>query len=98
VPFVFDIHAIIYSDDAPALDRALHREFDPIRINAQNYREEFFRARLEDVGTAVARWRLTHHSSGMLKRKTTEKLSQGGRNAALLALDAVHDARPPEAI
>jgi len=40
VPFVFDTHAIIYSDGAPALERGLHREFDPVRINAQNYRKE----------------------------------------------------------
>jgi hypothetical protein len=39
VPFVFDAHAIIYSDDAPALERALHLQFDPVRVNAQNYRK-----------------------------------------------------------
>ncbi len=55
VPFVFDTHAIIYSDDAPTLERALHLEFEGTRINAQNYRKEFFRAALEDVETAVAR-------------------------------------------
>ena len=55
VPFIFDTHAIIYSDDAPALERALHNEFDPVRINAQNYRKEFFRAKLDDVEAAVKR-------------------------------------------
>lgn len=55
VPFVFDTHAIIYSDDAPALERALHTEFEPVRVNAQNYRKEFFRAKLDDVETAVKR-------------------------------------------
>lgn len=55
VPFVFDTHAMIYSDDAPALERALHAEFESARINAQNFRKEFFRANLEDVEEAVHR-------------------------------------------
>ncbi len=55
VPFVFDTHAIIYSDDAPALERALHSEFESTRINAQNFRKEFFRASLDQVETAVLR-------------------------------------------
>jgi chromosome segregation ATPase len=55
VPFVFDTHAIIYSDDAPYLERALHAEFEPVRVNAQNYRKEFFRAKLDDVEAAVKR-------------------------------------------
>lgn len=55
VPFIFDTHAIIYSDDAPALERALHGEFEATRINAQNYRKEFFRAALDDVEAAVQR-------------------------------------------
>ncbi|MHA6643693.1 DUF4041 domain-containing protein [Mesorhizobium sp. A623] len=53
VPFTFDTHAIIYSDDAPTLERSLHGEFEPTRVNAQNYRKEFFRASLEDVEAAV---------------------------------------------
>ena len=55
VPFIFDTHAIIYSDDAPALERSLHAEFEGVRINAQNYRKEFFRASIEDVEGAVSR-------------------------------------------
>jgi hypothetical protein len=55
VPFTFDIHAVIYSDDAPALERALHGEFESTRINTQNFRKEFFRAALEDVELAVQR-------------------------------------------
>lgn len=55
VPFVFDVHAIIYSDDAPALERSLHTQFESTRVNAQNYRKEFFRASLDEVETAVKR-------------------------------------------
>lgn len=55
VPFEFDTHAIIYSDDAPTLERALHTEFQSTRVNAQNFRKEFFKARIDDVELAVRR-------------------------------------------
>jgi hypothetical protein len=55
VPFLFDTHAMIYSDDAPTLERALHVEFDKVRVNASNYRKEFFRVGLDDVEAAVKR-------------------------------------------
>jgi hypothetical protein len=53
VPFVFDTHAVIYSDDAPALERALHGEFERVRVNAQNFRKEFFRVKIDEVEAAV---------------------------------------------
>lgn len=55
VPFFFDTHAIIYSEDAPALERALHSEFAKTRVNATNFRKEFFRCSLDEVETAVAK-------------------------------------------
>ncbi|RID89696.1 DUF4041 domain-containing protein [Gemmobacter lutimaris] len=55
VPFSFDTHAMIYSDAAPALEAALHKEFAEKRINMSNFRKEFFRVALEDVEAAVAR-------------------------------------------
>ncbi|MEP2744193.1 MAG: GIY-YIG nuclease family protein [Bauldia litoralis] len=53
VPFRFDVHAIIYSEDAPALESALHGVFEAVRINTQNLRKEFFQADLSDVERAV---------------------------------------------
>lgn len=55
VPFSFDIHAMIYSDEAPALESALHKEFADRRVNASNMRKEFFRVGLEEVENAVKR-------------------------------------------
>jgi hypothetical protein len=43
VPFNFDVHAMIRSDDAPRLERLLHEQFDDFRVNKVNYRKEFFR-------------------------------------------------------
>ena len=53
VPFRFDTHAMIYSEDAPALEVALHNEFSDRRVNASNLRKEFFRVSLDEVETAV---------------------------------------------
>lgn len=55
VPFIFDTHAMIYSDDAPSLERALHSEFEAVRVNAQNFRKEFFRVTLDEVESALQR-------------------------------------------
>lgn len=55
VPFTFDVHAVIYSDDAPSLEKALHNAFEATRINAQNTRKEFFRAAIDEVEATVNR-------------------------------------------
>jgi len=49
VPFIFDVHAMIYSDDAPALENSLHKLFDSQRVNLVNSRKEFFRVTLEEI-------------------------------------------------
>lgn len=53
VPFTFDTHALIYSEDAPALESALHAQFQDRRINSANMRKEFFRVTLDEVEAAV---------------------------------------------
>lgn len=53
VPFPYDVHAICYSDDAPALEHALHKRFSDRRVNAVNHRKEFFRVKLEDIQAAL---------------------------------------------
>lgn len=55
VPFSFDTHAMIYSDDAPSLESALHKEFAQRRVNMSNFRKEFFTVSLDEVEDAVAR-------------------------------------------
>ena len=53
VPFSFDIHAMIYSDNAPEFERKLHREFEERRRNRVNNRKEFFDVGLDEVEAAV---------------------------------------------
>ncbi len=53
VPFSFDVHAIIESDDAPALEHAMHQELAMMQVNKVNPRKEFFRANLSDIRALV---------------------------------------------
>jgi hypothetical protein len=53
VPFRFDVHAMIYVDDAPTLERDLHKVFTHKRVNAVNLRKEFFNVDLESIKEAV---------------------------------------------
>lgn len=53
VPFSFDVHAMIYSDNAPALEKALHKQFENSSINKINLRKEFFRTSLANIKQTV---------------------------------------------
>ena len=53
VPFNFDVHALIFSDDAPALEAALHREFERRKVNKVNVRREFFHVSLDEIKRVV---------------------------------------------
>lgn len=49
VPFPFDVHAMIYSEDAPSLETALHRFFVQNQVNKVNPRKEFFKIPLSEI-------------------------------------------------
>lgn len=53
VPFLFDVHAMIFSDDAPKLEASLHRAFETKRINLVNNRREYFNVTLDEVKNVV---------------------------------------------
>jgi hypothetical protein len=54
VPFPFDTHAILYSQNAPELEAALHQLFDAHRLNLVNPRREFYRdVRIDEVESFV---------------------------------------------
>jgi hypothetical protein len=49
VPFPFDVHMMIASDDAPTLERALHRELHQTGMNRINPRREFFKSDVQAI-------------------------------------------------
>ncbi|WP_239102452.1 DUF4041 domain-containing protein [Mammaliicoccus vitulinus] len=55
VPFEFDIHAMIFSDDAPKLERTLHSHFRDRELNKVNHRKEFFNVHIDEIEDIVLR-------------------------------------------
>lgn len=53
VPFNFDVHAMIFSDDAPSLEAALHKAFEDRKLNMVNTRREFFNVTLDEIKEVV---------------------------------------------
>ncbi|MEK4715837.1 DUF4041 domain-containing protein [Sporosarcina sp. FSL K6-5500] len=53
VPFEYDIHAMILTDDAPKLETHLHTKFYSDRVNMINNRKEFFNVTLDKIKTEV---------------------------------------------
>lgn len=49
VPFEFDIHALIESENAPALEHRIHKQFLAMQVNKMNARKEFFRVTLAEI-------------------------------------------------
>jgi hypothetical protein len=82
VPFPFDVHAMIYSEDAPALETALHRRFVQSQVNKVNRRKEFFRLKLQDIRTATdemkleVRWTLTAEARAYRETLAMERQMQ----------------------
>ena len=53
VPFEFDVHAMIYHEDAPTLERELHQVFNDKQVNKSNPRKEFFKLKISEIKEAV---------------------------------------------
>jgi hypothetical protein len=56
VPFEFDVHAMIHSENAPELEKLLHKEFDSHKVNLVNDRREFFNVSLDDIERTVKKY------------------------------------------
>ncbi|MEP7240325.1 MAG: DUF4041 domain-containing protein [Devosia sp.] len=55
VPFPFDLHALIYSDDAAAMAKSFRTLFENRRVNTAETRRDFYRVDLDDIEAAVRR-------------------------------------------
>lgn len=76
VPFPFDVHAMIYSEDAPSLETALHKAFEDRKLNMVNGRKEFFSVSLEEIKDQVA-------NSGIDAEFVEEPLAQQWRDSQM---------------
>ncbi len=86
VPFEFDVHAMIFSNDAPALERQLHKHFVISQLNKVNHRKEFFRVELsqirreiEDLGLST-KWTMTSEAREYRESLVIEQAINGDTN------------------
>jgi len=82
VPFEFDVHALIKSEDAPALENKLHKHFVLNQVNKVNYRKEFFKVGLAKIREEIekmgleASWTMTASALEYRETKVIEKKIQ----------------------
>ncbi|QHT67405.1 DUF4041 domain-containing protein [Rhodocytophaga rosea] len=69
VPFDFDVHAIIYSENAPELENILHKKFDHKRVNLINSKREFFNVSIEDIEKTAKELNLDFHITKIAEAK-----------------------------
>lgn len=55
VPFKFDVHSFIFSEDAVKLESDLHSALDSRRLNKVNLRKEFFKVSIDELESLVER-------------------------------------------
>lgn len=88
VPFPFDIHAMIYSQDAPGLERALHKHFLRMQMNKVNPRKEFFRVSLTEIRREIetfgmeTHWTMTADAREYRESLVIEQTLQSSQQAA----------------
>ncbi|MES3862754.1 GIY-YIG nuclease family protein, partial [Escherichia coli] len=92
VPFSFDVHAMIYSDDAPSLENHLHKVFNEKQVNKINSRKEFFNVNLKEIKSVIEDMNINAHWTMFAEAKEyRESLSiEQERKAATSANDELH--------
>ena len=53
VPFGFDVHSFIFSEDAASLETAIHHKLNEKRVNKVNLRKEFFDISIDELEALV---------------------------------------------
>lgn len=54
VPFKFDVHSFIFSEDAVGLEKKLHDMLNDKRLNKVNLRKEFFKISIEELEELIS--------------------------------------------
>jgi hypothetical protein len=79
VPFEFDVHALIFSEDAPALETKIHKHFVEMQVNKVNFRKEFFRVDLKHIREEIealgiaAKWTMIAEAAQYRESLAVEK-------------------------
>jgi len=95
VPFEFDVHALIPTDDAPALERAFHQHFCDHRVNLLNQRKEFFEISIDQIEEFVLHRGLSIQVTKLAEaREYRQTLAMRQERAAPTALGAAQASFP----
>ena len=87
VPFPFEIHAMIWSEDAPALENMLHKKFALAQVNKVNSRKEFFRLPLSEIRSELdatslhVKWTIVAEASEYRESIAIDKAIQDNEQA-----------------
>jgi len=86
VPFEFDVHAMIFSEDAPDLEKKLHNHFTEKRTNQINLRKEFFNISISEIEKVCSEMKLkvelTKAAEAREYYQTLEKFKEIDKKAA----------------
>ncbi|WP_299772454.1 DUF4041 domain-containing protein [uncultured Pseudoteredinibacter sp.] len=89
VPFPFDVHAIINSEDAPTLENELHNFFSHARLNKVNLRKEFFSTTIAEIRQAVedydleVHWTMSAEAAEYRESRAISKQNESSANPVL---------------
>jgi vacuolar-type H+-ATPase subunit H len=87
VPFAFDIHAMIWSEDAPALETQIHKTFALAQMNKVNHRKEFFKVTLQSIREEIekaginAKWTMAANATQYYETLSIEREIAGNPEA-----------------
>jgi hypothetical protein len=88
VPFKFDVHSFIFSDDAVGLENELHKRLHARRLNKVNLRKEFFNITLDELEQLVQEINPTaEFNRTMLAEDYNISLSLGNQELPLSGFD-----------
>jgi multidrug efflux pump subunit AcrA (membrane-fusion protein) len=94
VPFDFDVHAMIHSEDAPGLEAAFHREFAERRVNLVDMRKEFFAVTLAEIEGVARRLNLPVEFTKVAEAREYRETRAIRQQAAMAAASST--TAPPE--
>jgi hypothetical protein len=84
VPFDFDVHAIIYTENAPDVEYKIQKRFEDRRLNLVNNRREFFNAALDEIELAAKEFKADIEFTKLAEARQFRE-SQAIREQRLLA-------------
>lgn len=80
VPFDFDVHGLIFTENAPELENKLHRHLNDRRINLVHMRREFFNVTMDEIEQIVKELNLDIQLTKLAEAKEY-RMSQSIREA-----------------